>query len=130
MTETIHVGPGKTPKEIKGFSIRRTSRGWLVVEIDPWANPKKDEAWLEQRRRRAVSEVAFRREHLRDWTSAGGLSFYPEFMERPGRYIRRAPGLIDGLPVIRGWDFGYRRPALVWLQYSPRRGLTAARGRV
>jgi hypothetical protein len=69
-----------------------------------------------------VSEVAYRREYLRDWTSAGGQSFYPEFMERPQRYILRAPGLIQGQPVVRGWDFGYRRPACVWLQYSPMSG--------
>jgi hypothetical protein len=93
-----------------------------VVEIDPWANPKKDEAWLEARRRRAVNEVAFKREYLRDWTSAGGQPFYPEFMSRPERYIRRAIGLIEGQPIVRGWDFGYRRPACVWFQYSPQSG--------
>ncbi len=43
-------------------------------------------------------------------------------MENAAGFIRRAPGLIDGQPVIRGWDFGYRRPACVWLQYSPRAG--------
>jgi hypothetical protein len=50
------------------------------------------------------------------------MTFYPEFMERPTRYIRRSPGLIEGQPVIRGWDFGYRRPACIWLQYSPTSG--------
>jgi hypothetical protein len=114
--------PRKYREDIPGLGVRRTARGWVVIEIDPWANPAKDEAWLDQKRRSAVSEVAFRREYLRDWMSAAGQSFYPEFMERPERYIRAATGLLRDLPVIRGWDFGYRRPACVWLQFSPKSG--------
>lgn len=36
--------------------------------------------------------------------------------------MRRASGLLEGQPIIRGWDFGYRRPACVWMQYSPKAG--------
>jgi hypothetical protein len=104
---------------IPGFNTRRTSKGWLIVEIDPWADPAKDAAWLEAKRCSMPSEVAFRREFLRDWTSAAGTPFYPEFVENPKLYIRPCTGLIPGLPVIRGWDFGYRRPACVWFQVGP-----------
>lgn len=107
---------------IPGFNVRRTSKGIVVVEIDPWADPAKDAAWLEAKRRKMPSEVAFRREYLRDWTSAAGTPYYPEFSESPKRYICACTGLVPGQPIIRGWDFGYRRPACVWFQPSPNKG--------
>jgi hypothetical protein len=111
-----------TYRKLHGFNVRRTSRGWTVVELDIHALPERDPctqagaAWGEAERR-AVGEVAFRREHMRDWTAAPGEPYYPEFVSNPKRYIRRADALLDR-PVYRGWDFGFRRPACVWFQVS------------
>lgn len=104
--------------DIPGFAVRRTSKGITVVEIDYWADRRKDETWAEKMKRGMPSLVHWRREFGRDWSSAAGESFYPEFVARPEFYIRRCPSLIEA-PVIRGWDFGFRHPACVWLQHSP-----------
>lgn len=104
--------------DIPGFRVRRTSKGAFIVELDYWADPRKDEVWAEKMRRGMPSEVQWRREFMRDWTSAAGESYYPEFVARPEFYIRACMKLINA-PIIRGWDFGFRHPACVWLQYSP-----------
>lgn len=94
------------------------------MELDIHAVPDRDPctpkgaAWAEAERL-AVGDIAFRREHLRDWTAAPGEPFYPEFVANPKLYIRPAPHLLDGAPVYRGWDFGFRRPACVWFQVGP-----------
>lgn len=115
------IGPLGYREDIPGFSVRRTSKGVTVVEIDYWADARKDEIWAEKQRRGSPSDVIFRREFMRDWTSAAGESFYPEFVARPEFYVRPCPGLLPA-PIIRGWDFGYRHPACVWLQYDQHTG--------
>jgi hypothetical protein len=108
-------------KEVPGFSVRRAKR-CLVVEIDYFADPAKDAAWAAEKKRPMPSEAHWRREYERDWTAASGDAMFPEFMNNQARYLRRCPGLVPGLPVLRGWDFGPRNPACVFAQYSPRSG--------
>lgn len=105
-------------KQVHGFATRYTSQGWCVVEIDYWADPKRTPAWAEEQRRGLLNENQFRREFCRDWSLGSGRAFYPEFQLHKDRYIRKSPGLINA-PIYRGWDFGYRKPALLCMQYSP-----------
>lgn len=42
-----------------------------------------------------------------------GRPVYPQFTN--GGYVREVP-FDPKYPLIRGWDFGYNRPAVVWLQ--------------
>src|SRR5574341_1892477 len=91
-----------------------------VVEIDYRADPgKRSPEWEVETRRKLITDRAWRREMGRDWTLGEGDSFYPEFELFGGRkvYVRKIPGLING-PVYRGWDFGFRKPACCWFQYS------------
>lgn len=91
-----------------------------VVEIDYRADPgKRSPEWEAETRRKLITDRAWRREMGRDWTLGEGDSFYPEFELFGGRkvYVRKIPGLING-PVYRGWDFGFRKPACCWFQYS------------
>lgn len=107
-----------TQKPTPGFAVRRTRRA-TVCELDYWADPARDTAWLDAARAAYPSTTAFRRELLRDWTSAAGMPFYPEFVENPSKYLRHFRQALLDLPVLVGWDFGYRRPAVVFGQYSP-----------
>lgn len=101
-----------------GLNIRRTKRGVIVIEMDWWADPGRDRDW-ELAMRRLLGDQTFEREYCRNWSIPSGLPFYPEFKQRVEQRILTLPGLIPG-PIYRGWDFGYRRPACVWFQYSPR----------
>ena len=107
----------KTYEPIRGWLARRTTRA-VVVEIDYFANPNKDEEWAAKVRAKMPSEAAFRREHGRDWTSAAGDAFYPEFREKKERFVHVCRGMLDA-PIYRGWDFGWRKAACIWFQYDP-----------
>lgn len=106
------------------MKIRRTRRDAVVVELDFWADPAKaDPRWIAALARKYPSATTLRREMYRDWTSSAGKPFYPEFTENPERYKRPfRQTLIGGARVARGWDFGQRKPAVVWAQRSPRSG--------
>lgn len=101
---------------MKGWRVVRAPDGYVVVTLMSSADPEKDtEEWLNQRRAEQPDDVAFRREFLLDWTSAEGNPFFPEFAEKASDYVQ--PHVVDPLkPVIRGWDFGRRKPACVWMQ--------------
>src|SRR2546422_401361 len=104
--------------EIDGFRARTTERGIRVVELDAWADPARGEEWMAKARKRAASVADFEREINRNWNITSGATFYPEFGEI-GRehYLYEPTELLSG-PVIRGWDFGWRAPVCVWLQYA------------
>jgi len=94
---------------------------WTVVEIEAEADPcKRTIAWHEDMERKLKARK-YRQEIRRDWTISSNDPFYPEFAGNPLLYsIGDVDGLLDG-PIIRGWDFGYRFPACVWLQVNERR---------
>jgi hypothetical protein len=58
---------------------------------------------------------------LLDWTAPSGAAYYSEYQTNGGddRYTRPAPGLVGRSPVVlRGWDFGVRRPGVVFAQWD------------
>lgn len=108
--------PGDYEYQSHGYSLRSTRRGISVFELDYWADPAKDNEKFKLDHINTQGAQNFRREYLRDWAAASGTRFYPEF--DPALYVHRAQAMLDA-PVIRGWDFGKRHPALVCLQRSP-----------
>ncbi len=109
---------------VPGLKFRQTVGGFTVVELDYVAHPDKRSKEWETRARKTLTEKQWRREYLRDWTTAAGASFYFEYDRNGGdkTYVRDPGGLLD-LPIYRGWDFGIRSPACVFLQYDPRQDL-------
>ncbi len=105
-----------------GLRISQNEAGWTILTVDYDADPSHNEAWLLEAQK-GISARKFRREIMRDWSSAAGQPFYPEWADTGGRltHVKAAPGLMAGQPVYRGWDFGVRNPACVWLQYDPTR---------
>jgi hypothetical protein len=107
------------PHEIDGFVLRQNSHGYAIVELDYWAHPEKSKpGWIDEEAGRYPNIRQFRREILRDWTTAPGQAFYPEFQEAKERYIYSIPTLLDGAPVFRGYDFGFHRPVCMWAQVT------------
>jgi hypothetical protein len=107
--------------QVPGMSVKKTQRGVTVIHLDYWADPAKDAVWAAKIRAKMPGESEWRAEYGRDWDSVPGEAFYREFQTNPGRYVKTLPRLINA-PVYRGWDFGRRTPACVWLQFSQRTG--------
>lgn len=101
---------------MRGFNVRRAPDNYVVVTLPHSADPEKDNPeWLADRAAEQPDDVAFRREILIDWSSAEGNPFFPEFAQNAREYVSWSD--VDPLkPIIRGWDFGRRKPAVVWLQ--------------
>ncbi|MFQ5473974.1 MAG: hypothetical protein ACE5FA_13980, partial [Dehalococcoidia bacterium] len=105
--------------DIPGFNVRWNSKGYCIVTVDYWADPnKRDPKWAEKEKRKYPDIRSWRREMERDWTMASGESFYPEFQFRQESFVRAVPYILPDKPVIRGWDFGYKFPACVWMQQA------------
>lgn len=112
--------------ELPGWHTRKTSKGFMVIELDLEADPKYRSAKaIEELRRRQPNDREFRREYRRDWTVASGEGFYAEFLANGGRekYVHRCYTPLDPVraPIFRGWDFGIRKPAVIWGQKDPDR---------
>lgn len=101
-----------------GCNAYSTPRGIRVLEVDYWADPNRDENWREREKQKYTSKD-WRRENERDWTSAEGDTFYPEFAELGTPRFVLPLSQLAALPVVRSFDFGFRRPACTWIQYSP-----------
>lgn len=105
-------------RPLPGLVSYTTPRGIRVTEIRYWANPSHDDAWANGARPLYATHRDWRREMELDWTSPSGDPFFPEFVEvgRP-HFEHTVTRLIAG-PVYRSFDFGRRRPACTWFQYS------------
>lgn len=104
---------------LPGLTARTTGKGMRVLELDAWANPTRGQAWLDEQRRTSKSLSSFEREVMRNWNITGGTAFYPEFTLLGRERFVFEPTHLLSYPVIRGWDFGWRAPVCVWMQYSP-----------
>jgi hypothetical protein len=101
-----------------GCNTYITPRGIKVIELDYWADEDRGQEWASREKVKYAAEKDWRRENLRDWTSAEGDIFYPEFQELGRERYVFALSELAALPVVRSFDFGFRRPACTWLQYS------------
>jgi hypothetical protein len=98
----------------------KTSDGYLVLRLHYTADP--DRATQEWRDHYVVGYRGgfqgrdWQREMEIDFTAFSGEAVYSQFdpnnSVRPTRYNPR-------VPLWRGWDFGYRHPAVVWAQLWP-----------
>lgn len=97
-----------------------TDESFVTVTLSYRADPEKDSIeWLMRQAAKMPDDRALRREFLLDWTSVEGKPFYPAFTSRPERYVSKDIRFDPALPVYRGFDFGFRHPACVWMQIRP-----------
>lgn len=98
------------------FIAKRTTAGYTIVTIHGECYPaRRDPVWHAQQEA-VMGTRAYRREHKIDWTTSDGDVYYPEFASDPYKYVDHRARFVKGLPVHRGWDFGFRRPACVFSQ--------------
>jgi hypothetical protein len=100
-----------------------------VIEIDDIAVPERRRpewrAALVAQYPLGEDDPDYKRDHLRNWSVGKGDSFFPLFARNPEKYILRgdeARIILAGQPIVRGRDFGERRPACVWMQIDPATG--------
>lgn len=105
---------------LKGMRGWRTSEGYLVLRCHYTCDPDRaDEEWVKETSQGypgGTDGPMWNREMEIDFGSYAGLPVYPKFDKTNSvRVVRYNPSL----PLWRGWDFGYRNPAVVFLQLWP-----------
>lgn len=111
-----------TPQPLQeGIKVWRTASGIACMRVHYSAEPNwRDPLWLEQ-----VSQGykggrtgrAWKREMEIDFTSWAGDPVYSLFSTAS----IGTPAHQPALPLLRGWDFGYRHPAVTFHQYDKSR---------
>ena len=98
----------------------RTSEGWMVMRLHYSADPERaTEDWIQEQvrgYRGGLEGRDWRREMEIDFSAYKGEPVYSQFDTDTA--VRESIYRAD-LPLWRGWDFGYRHPAVVWLQLHP-----------
>jgi hypothetical protein len=103
-------------KKIEGFPLLKpnlNARNMVTAFLDYRMNPKYDEEWI-KRTRASMEEANWNREYEGSYEEAVGtpvLKVNPLIHFRPLTHI-------SGKPLLRGWDFGYRRPAVIVTQMN------------
>jgi hypothetical protein len=97
---------------IAGMKVWRNAKNGFTSALlhfsaDP-SGPNEDE------RRKGMDEQAYNREHDLSFDSWAGKPVYPMFQE--SRHVDEGCFISNDFPVIRCWDFGYHRPAVVYWQ--------------
>jgi hypothetical protein len=96
---------------------------FFKVRLHYSQNPEKGSKWQESARS-GLSEARWRREQELSFEGAEGR-VYDQF-EVSAHVVKRTalPGSRRGVRLYRGVDFGYRRPAVVWVEEDARGQLT------
>lgn len=117
--ETFKVPRTRIPEPImQGMKGWQTRDGWTVIRIHYSADEDRDKAWVKQFSqgyRGGTKGRDWQRELEIDFGTYSGDPVYPDFSSESIREVRYNPGL----PLLRGWDFGYRNPAVMFAQLWP-----------
>lgn len=102
---------------IPGMRGWKTSDGWQVLRLHYSADPERaTQEWIDLHLagyRGGMAGRDWRREMEISFEDYAGAPVYPLFdPDRSVTPTRYNPHL----PLLRGWDFGYRHPAVVWAQ--------------
>lgn len=84
-----------------------------VIELHYSMRPDRGEDWVVEAKK-GVSQEDWDRENELKLVIPGGTRVFSEFS--PIRHINSNLVYNKYLPVLRGWDFGYHRPAVCFLQ--------------
>lgn len=109
--EELSVNGGS--EQPKGFQVWKNKKnGFTVALLHYSADPLKNESWVNSiKSNMAVDQ--WNQEYEIDWGVYTGKRFFQSF--RAIDHIRVLK-VIDGKAVLRGWDFGFHYPAVVFCQ--------------
>jgi len=107
---------------MEGLRRWYTRKGWCVLEIHYRADPeKRTQEWLAGAVDAMPDLQSFNREFEVDWASTSGLPFYPQFYKKYASdrsWFIRPQALPEAGVVYRGFDYGFRKPACIWLHQT------------
>ena len=109
--------PNQVKEKIPGLNIRRNKNGFCVVRLHYLAHPGKRSPEWKETTRRGYSSHQWDAEYEIKWDVQTGKAVYPDFSANA--HIRQLQAQ-KGKPLLRGWDFGYRRPACLISQVNDR----------
>lgn len=97
---------------MKGIETHKNKNGFIVINTHYTANPDKTPEMIEESKK-GYPLNKWKREMELDWSSGEGDPVHPNF----NKDIHTAWTEISRkYEVVRGWDFGRKRPACVWIQ--------------
>ncbi len=103
--------------KFKGFKVWRNKKnGFTVALLHYSADPEKGEAWVDSIKRNMAPDQ-WEQEYEINWGAYIGKRFFQSF--KTVEHVRELDAL-PGKPVLRGWDFGFHFPAVVFCQIDDR----------
>lgn len=109
-------------KLMEGVRFWRNAKGWAVMEIHYKADPhKRSQEWYQHAVDSMPDLQSFNREFEVDWASTSGLPFYPQFYKKfaaDRSWFIRPQKLPTAGVVVRGFDYGFRKPACLWMHQA------------
>lgn len=89
-----------------GLKVKQNKNGFEAVYLHYTADPKKDGTWFLKNRPKYTDD-AWEREQEINFAVQAGLKYFPEYRQE----IHERTGLqpIEGTPLLRSFDPGYRR---------------------
>ena len=116
------------PKQVDSVEVMEgmrkwyTKKGWCVLEIHYRSDPdKRTQEWLASAVDSMPDLQSFNREFEVDWASTSGLPFYPQFYKKYAEdrsWFIRPQKLPEAGVVYRGFDYGFRKPACIWIHQA------------
>lgn len=105
-------GTGLVHEPVPGMRVEECANGMALVTLNWWVVPGHDVAWY-AKATAGLSPAKARQEYDIDYGVFEGMPVYPQF--RREAHIKKLEYRPD-IPVVRGWDFGYRRAVCVFAQ--------------
>lgn len=111
----MSVPPGVVSQPLPGvMTWKNPKNGFFVFELHYTADPAKRDPSYIASIKGAMPIQQFNMEYEKNWASFVGMPVYADFAESR-HCMQEAPEPINGLPMMRGWDFGLT-PACVIAQ--------------
>lgn len=114
----LGVSTPNGPSGVFARLVHGREEGFVIHRLHYHQHPDHDETW-EKAARSGLSEARWRREQELSFEGAEGRVFDQFDSQRHLCSTSYLPGRIDGAKLYRGIDFGYRKPAVVWLEVLP-----------
>ncbi len=83
------------------------------IECDWWDHPEHDDKWFKEITK-IMDHQMIARMFLKSFTAYAGKKVWPEFDKRT--HVVEDTEIVEGAPMLMGHDFGFLRPALLWVQ--------------
>jgi len=107
--------PEEVIEIIKGIRYWRNKNGFAVCEVHYSADEEKGQEWVERELRGVpggMDSEIWRIEYEIDWRAGGGVGVYSKIFKE--EQILERFDIRKYTEIYEAWDFGYRRPAVLW----------------